>query len=335
MALQGDAGATRQAYGNLTNGLRLRMCVAIDPAKVTHVAVAVDDPVAIDGLAGDPRAPGPDVAIGLDVVGAVARVLEAVLLGEGSSLVHTPGITARSVGPGFSGRSRKSDPRDESTIAQLMRTRDLRRIRPDDGLRVPLRLEVDRRSELIQDHSRRSSRLRGLPCGIRLSLGRILGPSCSYPWRPLEARQKIAPVDRDFEALLAAQPDSACIHSLPGMGAGPAAEFIDCVGCIRRFGPARALTPAVGRAPVHRQPGMRAGWRRAYGGGKAFERACYRTAVGAVTTADPLFRGFHDRKRQNGKHCTEAVIALVWRRVTAIWSMLGRREAFYTGRKAA
>ena len=68
----------------------------------------------------------------------------------------------------------------------------------------------------------------------------------------LEARQKIVRIDRDLETLLTDHPDGALIRSLPGMGAVLAAEFIACVGDIRRFGSADALASAAGLAPVQR-----------------------------------------------------------------------------------
>ena len=141
----------------------MRICVGIDAAKVTHWAVAVDaegrvvldravenDPDAIDSLVAELRGLGGEAMIGLDVVGSFARFLEAVLLAEGFALVHTPGIAVNRAGQGFSGGERKSDPRDARTIADLVRTRDLRPILPDDDTLVALRLKVGRRRELIQ-----------------------------------------------------------------------------------------------------------------------------------------------------------------------------------------
>ena len=151
----------------------------------------------------------------------------------------------------------------------------------------------------------------------------------------LNVRHKIARIDRDLEALLADHPDGALIRSLPGMGAVLTAEFIACVGDIRRFGSADALASAAGLAPVQRQSGKRAGWRRAYGGDKALKRVFYQSAFCAVTTRDPLSKAFYDRKRHDGKHHTQALIALARRRVTVIWTMLQRREHFDPQRKAA
>ena len=90
-----------------------------------------------------------EVVIGLDVVGSFARFLEAMLLAEGFALVHAPGIAVNRAGQGFAGGERKSDPRDARTIAELVRTRDLRPILPDDDTLVALRLKVGRRRELV------------------------------------------------------------------------------------------------------------------------------------------------------------------------------------------
>ena len=392
----------------------MKICVGIDAAKQTHWAVAIDPegrvvvdravdnhPHAIDRLGTDLRALGTEMVIGLDVVGSFARFLEAVLLAEGFALVHTPGIAVNRAGQGFAGGERKSDPRDARTIAELVRTRDLRPILPDDDTLVALRLKVGRRRELVQDQTRRIARLRGLLCGIHPGLERALDLTCKGPLtlltryvtpaeirragntrlvahlkktphlqgldalveraleaaqaqrlavpgeaataelirdlatEALDARTKIARIDADLESLLASHPDGALIRSLPGMGAVLAAEFIACVGDIRRFASADALAAAAGLAPVQRQSGKRAGWRRAFGGDKALKRVFYQSAFCAVSIRDPLSRAFYDRKRKEGKHHTQALIALARRRVTVLWTMLQRREAFDPDRKAA
>ena len=392
----------------------MRICVGIDAAKTTHWAVAVDeggrvvldravenDPQAIDALVADLRGLGGDVVIGIDVVGSFARFLEAVLLAEGFALVHTPGLAVNRAGQGFTGGERKSDPRDARTIAELVRTRDLRPILPDDETLVALRLKVGRRRDLTEDQTRRLSRLRGLLCGIFPALERTLDVTCKAPLallarfvtpaeirragrarlmahlkktphlhgldalidraldaaraqrvavpgeaatadlvrelarEALEARAKIARIDRDLETLLADHPDGALIRSLPGMGAVLAAELIAAMGDTARFASADALASAAGLAPVQRQSGKSNRWRRAVGGDKALKRVFYQSAFCAVSTKDPLSRTFYDRKRAEGKHHTQALIALARRRVTVVWTMLQRRETFDPHRKAA
>lgn len=392
----------------------MKICIGIDAAKSVHWAVGIDDaggivldravknnPDAIDALIADLHALDGEVVIGIDVVGSFARFLEAMLLAEGFALVHAPGIAVNRAGQGFAGGERKSDPRDARTIAELVRTRDLRPVLADDDTRVALRLKVGRRRDLMQDQVRRIARIRGLLCGIHPGLEQAFDLCCKGPLalltryvtpsdirragkariathlrrtpylhgcealatraveiakaqritvpgemataelirelagEALEARQKIIAIERDLEGLLASHPDDALIRSLPGMGAILTAEFLAAVGDMRRFTSADALACAAGLAPVQRQSGNRSGWRRAYGGDKALKRVFYQSAFCAVSTKDPLSKAFYDRKRSEGKHHTQALIALARRRVNVLWTMVQRREAFDPQRKVA
>jgi transposase len=381
----------------------MKVSIGIDAAKQTHWACAVDenDPQAIEGFVAALRGLEGDLVIGLDVVGSFARFIEAVLLAEGFALVHAPGIAVNRAGQGFAGGERKSDPRDARTIAELVRTRDLRPITPSDECAVAIRLKVGRRRELVAEQTRRLSRLRGHLCGIHPGLERVLDVTTKGPLtllsrfvtpaeirragkarliaqlrktpqvrnveaiaesalnaaqaqriavvgeaptadlirelaaEALQARASIARIDRDLEGLLANHPDGALIRSLPGMGAVLTAEFIACVGDIRRFPSADALASAAGLAPVLRQSGRSTAWRRAFGGDKALKRVFVQSAFCAVMTGDPLSRAFYDRKRREGKHRAQAVIALARRRVTVLWTMLRSRQSFDPARKAA
>jgi len=392
----------------------MKISVGIDAAKATHWAVAVDEggrvvldravenePEAIDGFVEALRGLGGETVIGLDVVGSFAAFLEAALLAEGFALVHAPGIAVNRAGQGFAGGERKSDPRDARTIAELVRTRDLRPILPDDEARVALRLKVGRRRDLVADQTRRLARLRGLLCAVHPGLERALDVTCKGPLalltryvtpaeirragqarlaahlgktphlqgadalaeralaaaraqrvavpgeaataelirelagEALEARTKIARLDADLEEMLSHHPDGALIRSLPGMGAVLAAEFLAATGDVRRFASADALASCAGLAPVQRQSGKRNGWRRAFGGDKALKRVLFQSAFCAVMTKDPPSKAFYDRKRREGKHHTQALIALARRRTTVLYTMLRNREAFQPDRKAA
>jgi transposase len=392
----------------------MEIFVGIDVAKEAHWVCATDgagrivfdravenDQAAIDRLAAELHDLGREPVIGLDITGSLARFLEAVLLAEGFRLVHVPGIAVNRAGQGFAGGERKSDPRDARTIADLVRTRDLRPILPDDETVIALRLKVMRRRELTQDQTRRISRLRQLLGAVHPGLERSLDLTCKGPLalltryvtpaelrragarriaahlrktphlhgadalaaraceiaqaqrtivpgeaafaemirelaiEALSVRATLARLDRDLEALLDRHPDGALIRSLPGMGAVLSAEFIASVGNIARFRSADALACAAGLAPVLRQSGKARGWRRAYGGDKALKRVFFQSAFCAVSTNDPLSRAFYERKRREGKHHTQAIIALARRRVTVLWTMLQRREPFDPLKKAA
>ena len=83
----------------------------------------------LDALSTELRAlPGP-VQVGLDVDGSIATFLQALLLADGVSLVHVPGLAVNRAAHGYAGGERKSDPQNARVIADLVRTRD--------GLRDP------------------------------------------------------------------------------------------------------------------------------------------------------------------------------------------------------
>ena len=173
----------------------MRNYAGIDVAKDVHWVSAVDqdarilidkavtnDQAAIEALAADLRQLGPDIVIGLDVTGSIAAFLEAVLLAEGLSLVHVPGIAVNRAGQGFAGGERKSDPRDAHVIAELVRTRPgLRPIRPDQETTIAIRLLVARRRDLTQDQTRRVSRLRQLLASIHPGLEHVLDLTAKAP----------------------------------------------------------------------------------------------------------------------------------------------------------
>lgn len=392
----------------------MRISVGIDVAKAVHWACVVDDeckvvlnhaientPVGIDAFVANLRAIEGDPLIGLDVVGSFASFLEATLLAEGFRLVHAPGIAVNRAGQGFAGGERKSDPRDARTIAELVRTRDLRPISPDGETVVALRLKIGRRRDLVEEQTRRLARLRMLLCRIHPQLERTIDVTCKGPLvlisryvtpaeirragkrcimtylakerylqgaealvdgaiesaraqsmaipgeaavaelirelaaEALDTRSKLARIEADIRRLLDDHPDGALIRSLPGMGVALTAELIACIGNIERFPSADALASAAGLAPVIRQSGYKKGWRRTFGGDKQLKRVFYQSAFCAVSTGDPISRAFYDRKRREGKYHTQALIALARRRVTVLWTMLQRREAFDPVRKAA
>src|SRR5262249_18303108 len=138
---------------------------------------------AVDGLIADlRRLPTGEVTIGLDVMGSFAAFLQALLLAEDFRLVHVPGIAVNRARIGFAGGETKSDPRDARVIAEQVRTRpDLRTIRPDDETTVALRLLVGRRRDLIQDQTRRLSRLHQLIASIHPGLEPALDLTTKAP----------------------------------------------------------------------------------------------------------------------------------------------------------
>jgi transposase len=158
------------------------VCALDQDARVVLDRAVQNDQAALDALAAELRGLGPELQIALDVTGSIASFLEAVLLAEGFTLVHIPGIAVNRAGHGFAGGERKSDPRDARTIAELARTRTgLRPINRDDETTIAIRLKIARRRDLVQDQTRRLSRLRQLLASIHPSLERDLDVTTKGP----------------------------------------------------------------------------------------------------------------------------------------------------------
>ncbi|WP_029030530.1 IS110 family transposase [Salinarimonas rosea] len=393
----------------------MRICVGIDVAKDVHWVHAVDQDArvlidravsneqeALEALASDLVGLDGEVRVGLDVTGSIACFLEAVLIAAGLALVHVPGIAVNRAAQGHAGGERKSDPRDARVIADLVRTRaDLRPILPDEETTVAIRLLVSRRGDLVQDQTRRVSRLRQFLASIHPGLERSLDlgakgplvlltrfvtpgeiraagnarivkqlrktPSLRDPERlaeialsaaraqtivvpgeatlarlvrelaveALAARERIAEIDKELAALVAAHPDGALIRSLPGMGVVLSAEFIAAAGSIARFRSADAMASAAGLAPILRQSGKARALRRAFGGDKALKRVFYQSAFCAVVAKDPTSRAYYDRKRREGHRHVQALVALARRRVNVLWAILNHRQPFDPSYRAA
>jgi transposase len=162
--------------------------VGIDVAKHVHWATAVDDvgqvvldqrvpnePAALQGLIDDLGGLGGEPVIGLDVVGGIAALAEALLGAAGLRLVHVPGLAVNRARQGTTGGEHKSDPRDARVIAEQVRTRrDLRPIQPASELDLELRLLVGRRGDLQVEQTRRLARLHDLLVGIHPGLERVV-----------------------------------------------------------------------------------------------------------------------------------------------------------------
>lgn len=391
----------------------MRISVGIDVAKDVHWVCAVDSdgavridrrlensPAAIDTLVADLRALGGTVRIGLDVIGGIAGLAEAMLADAGFELVHVSGLAVNRARQGTAGGEHKSDPRDARVIAEQVRIRqDLRPIEAATELDIEIRLLVSRRRDLVAAQTQRISRLRDLLVGIFPDLERSLdlttkGPlhlltkfvtpaeireagrkrllrhlqgakgvpnldaladkalaaaarqAISVPGERMTARlvrelaaeaqaarARLVELDRELQGMLDRHPDAALIRSLPGMGVVLTAELIAEAGSLSRFRSADALAAAAGVAPVLRQSGKMRFLRRPAGGNRGLKRVFYQSAFCSLEHPDS--KAFYDRKRREGKHHHQAVIALARRRVDVLWAVLRTRTPFQTAFKTA
>jgi transposase len=173
----------------------MRISVGIDIAKETHWVAAIDSdgvvlidhklahtPAEIAELIEELERLGGGVRIGLDVVGGIAGLAEAMLAEAGLALVHVPGLAVNRARQGTVGGENKSDPRDARAIAEQVRTRrDLRAIEPASELDLEIRLLVGRRRDLVDGQTQRLSRMHDLLVSIFPGLERALDLTTKGP----------------------------------------------------------------------------------------------------------------------------------------------------------
>jgi transposase len=162
--------------------------VGIDIAKEVHWACAVDDagqlvwdrrvdndPAALQGLVDQLLELEERPVVGLDVVGGVASLCEAMLLAAGLRLVYVSGLAVNRARQATRGGEHKSDPRDARVIADQVRTRaDLRPIQAVSELDLEIRLLAGRRRDLVAEQTRRLGRLHDLLASVHPGLERVL-----------------------------------------------------------------------------------------------------------------------------------------------------------------
>jgi transposase len=104
---------------------------------------------------------GEERAVGIDLMGGPATLLEAVLIERDERIFHVPGIAVNRARDAYPGES-KSDARDARVIADQLRLRRgaLQEIRPRNGVLAEMRVLVAHRRNLLQDQTRRAARLR-------------------------------------------------------------------------------------------------------------------------------------------------------------------------------
>jgi transposase len=164
------------------------MWAGIDVAKEAHWACVLDqagtvvvhhrvgnDPAAIQALVEELAGWAEELVVGIDVVGGIASLAEAMLLAAGLRLVYVPGLAVNRARQATRGGESKSDPRDARVIAELVRARrDLRPVEPGSELELELRLLVGRRRDLVDEQTRRLGRLHDLLASVHPGLERSL-----------------------------------------------------------------------------------------------------------------------------------------------------------------
>ncbi|ORA16052.1 IS110 family transposase [Mycobacterium arosiense] len=155
------------------------VCLKITETGQLLASHKVDNtPADIAGLVDEIRAAAEQhgaATVGIDILGGIAALAEAMLLDAGITLVHVPGLAVNRARRATVDGEHKSDPKDAAVIADQVRMReDLRPVTAQRDVDVDLRLLVGRRSEIVTDQTRRAARLRDLLVSIHPGLERVV-----------------------------------------------------------------------------------------------------------------------------------------------------------------
>ena len=106
--------------------------------------------------------------VGIDLTGGPAALLEAVLLERGETVRYLPGTAVNKARDAYAGAEQKSDLKDAFVIADQLRLRwkSLSEVRVREENVAELRALVAYRRDLVQDQTRRVTRLRELLLGV-------------------------------------------------------------------------------------------------------------------------------------------------------------------------
>lgn len=138
----------------------------------------------------------------------------------------------------------------------------------------------------------------------------------------INLNEQLKDVDRLIEDRFRRHPQAKVIISMPGIGILLGAEFIAATGTVDRFATADRLANFAGVTPVPRDSGRISGnLHRPQRYSRPLQRVFYTSALISIQT-NPESRSFYDRKRAEGKHHTQAVLALARRRVNVLWALL-------------
>jgi hypothetical protein len=147
-----------------------------ESGKVLASHQVANTPEAIGSLIGeinDAEAEHGPARVGIDILGGIAALLQAMLPEARLVIVHVPGLAVNRARRGTTGGQHKSDPKHAKVIADRVRMReDLRLVTGMRDEDIELRLLSVRRAELMEDAQRRANRLRELLTSIHPGLER-------------------------------------------------------------------------------------------------------------------------------------------------------------------
>ncbi|EWM11304.1 IS110 family transposase [Kutzneria sp. 744] len=143
---------------------------------------------------------------------------------------------------------------------------------------------------------------------------------------------EIAETDALIEGRVRQHRHATALLSMPGIGSLLGAEVLGLTGGdLAMFGSADRLAGVAGLAPVPRDSGRVQGTlRRPRRYNRRLLRAFYLSAQVAITRCSQS-KAFYERRRREGKHHKQAVLALARRRLNVVWALVRDDRVFQAG----
>jgi transposase len=137
-------------------------------------------------------------------------------------------------------------------------------------------------------------------------------------YRVLDRRQRL---EKEIERAFFNLPQASILKSLPGIGPRLGARILIEIGDIRQFRTSAQLAAYAGLGPTPHQSGTSIrGNRPTRFGNHHLKNAFYLAALSSLQ--HPPSRAYYDRKREQGKRHTQALLCLARRRVDVLHAML-------------
>jgi transposase len=270
----------------------------------------------------------PDRTWAIEGCNGIGKHIANRLLADGEQVVDVPPKLSARTRVFATGQGRKTDATDAHSVALVgTRMSGLRPVVDDEQLAV-LRILVDRRRSLGDDHTRMVSQLHRLlleliPGGAKTSLSAAQAKVLLAKVRPRDAAGKtrrrvcaelIADLQQVYDRTKAADKElnvllaqtGTTLTQLHGIGPSGAARLLVEVGDITRF-PTRAhFASWTGTAPIDASSGEHVRHRLSRGGNRQINRVLHIMAV--VQLRNPTEgRAYYDRKKAAGKTSMEAM----------------------------
>jgi transposase len=317
-----------------------RVVIGMDPHKrsVTIEVMAADETVLgggryatdADGLAALRRYVGrfSDRVWAIEGCNGIGHHIAVRLLAVGEEVIDVPPKLSARARVFATGQGRKTDATDAHSVALVgTRMSGLRPVVNDEQLAV-LRILVDRRRSLGEDHTRMVSQLHQLlleliPGGAKKDLSAAQAKALLAKVRPRDAvgktrRRVAAELISDLERVYARKKAAnkeltellartgTGLLDLPGIGPSGAARLLVEVGDITRFPNKAHFASWNGTAPIDASSGDQVRHRLSRGGNRQINRVLH--IMARVQIRNPSTgRDYYDRKKANGKAPMEAM----------------------------